>query len=99
MNFLLPARVAWADPVSWGDSGFAGKFPLAPRTRRSRKQTRGGWGGTPSACSVLRRKRTKIRCSTDVLYNWTQFMARECVRERSTSSGQNIYANGGGVIW
>jgi hypothetical protein len=31
---------AWADPVSWGDPGSAGTFPLAPRTRRLRKQTR-----------------------------------------------------------
>src|ERR1700733_4778097 len=40
MNFLLLTRCAWADPVSWGDPGSAGTFPLAPRTRRRRKQTR-----------------------------------------------------------
>ena len=69
MNFLLPTRCAWADPVSWGDSGSAGKFPLAPRTRRSRKQTRADGEELHPRVVYCAGSRTKIRCSTDVLHN------------------------------
>src|SRR5450755_670691 len=76
MNFLLPTRCAWANPLSWGDPGSTGTFPLAPRTRHFREEMQGGWGGTPSVRSVLLGGRKgEYGCFTEVLHNTTQFGA------------------------